>query len=497
MITSSFFNSVAGDRKYDASKFAEYFASFIGNGVFPEPANGLQVEAQLTPDMTVTVKAGKAWINGYIMVNDDDYILTIEPADGVLNRIDRVVARYDVVDREIRIEVKKGTFASSPVAPTLQRDADAYELGIADILVSAGVVSIVTAKITDLRNNKDLCGKVDSLIAGDINSLVAAFNEHKDNIVMHGSIIASDGNRYTPIVGDEFFLTGRESALAIGAQSISSHDENIFVGGTSNSGYVTKMNNKLEVVATSPQYGTVYDMGFDDSFVYVFGNHATATKRISKYNISTLTLVAQDSVGYGGAMQAGVVDNEYIYVGGNTVFTVKKFNKQTLELVTNSPGVSSAITTIAQDLDYLYVGNGTGNKIYKFLKSNLSTVKQITTTRDIDSIALDDEYIYVNDIYSISKYSKGDLTFNIKSLDYSSGKVKKIIIDGDFLYAVTDTEYILKVDKNTLDIISRLSYGEKPNSVTKIGEFAYTAGLTLGVKEILDGFEIKGLRRID
>lgn len=185
MITSSFFNSVAGDRKYDASKFAEYFASFIGNGVFPEPANGLQVEAQLTPDMTVTVKAGKVWINGYIMINDDDYILTIEPADGLLNRIDRIVARYDVVDREIRIEVKKGTFASSPVAPTLQRDADSYELALADIVVNAGVVSILEANITDLRKDKELCGLVDSLIAGDINALVADLAAHKEDVVAH------------------------------------------------------------------------------------------------------------------------------------------------------------------------------------------------------------------------------------------------------------------------------------------------------------------------
>ncbi|MBC8589323.1 hypothetical protein [Paratissierella segnis] len=181
-VRSGFFNSVNGDRKYDAKRFAEYFSSFIGNGVFPNPSDGLQVAEQLTPDMTVTVKAGKAWINGYIMINDDDYILTIEPADGVLNRIDRIVARYDVVDREIRLEVKKGTFASSPVAPTLQRDSDAYELALADVYVGAGVVSIVANKITDLRSDTALCGKVDSLIAGDINSLVAAFNEHKAEI---------------------------------------------------------------------------------------------------------------------------------------------------------------------------------------------------------------------------------------------------------------------------------------------------------------------------
>ena len=157
-ITSGFFNSVNGDRKYDAKRFAEYFNSFIGNGVFPNPSTNLQV--MTNDDMTVTVKAGKAWINGYIMINDDDYILALDVADGVLDRIDRVVLRYDVVDREIGLEVKKGTFASSPVAPALQRDVDAYELALADIYVANGVISITQANITDQRLNSELCGIV-------------------------------------------------------------------------------------------------------------------------------------------------------------------------------------------------------------------------------------------------------------------------------------------------------------------------------------------------
>lgn len=161
-IRSGFFNSINGDRKYGAERFAEYFASFIGNGVFPNPSNNLQVLSN--DDMTVTVKAGKAWINGYILINDDDYILEIEPADGVLNRIDRIVARYDVIDREIRLEVKKGQFASSPVAPELQRDADAYELGLADIYISAGTTSITQANITDLRLSTEYCGIVHGVV---------------------------------------------------------------------------------------------------------------------------------------------------------------------------------------------------------------------------------------------------------------------------------------------------------------------------------------------
>ena len=157
-IRSGFFNSVNGDRKYDAGGFAEYFATFIGNGVFPNLSTNLQVVAN--NDMTVAVRAGQAWINGYIYINDDSYILDIEPAGGVLNRIDRIVFRYDNMDREIRLKVKKGAFASNPVAPALQRDADAYELGIADIAVNKGIVSITQANITDLRLNNEICGIV-------------------------------------------------------------------------------------------------------------------------------------------------------------------------------------------------------------------------------------------------------------------------------------------------------------------------------------------------
>lgn len=158
MEKSSFFNSVGGDRKYKAGDFAEYFSSFIGNGIFPNPSTNLQLIAN--NNMTVTLKAGKAWINGYFYINTDDLVLPIDVADGVLNRVDRVVVRMDTVAREIKAMVKKGTFASSPVAPALQRDADIFELGIADIYIGKGATNVSQANITDLRLNNSLCGVV-------------------------------------------------------------------------------------------------------------------------------------------------------------------------------------------------------------------------------------------------------------------------------------------------------------------------------------------------
>lgn len=161
-IQSGFFNSVNGDRKYDASFFASYFASFIGNGVFPNPSTNLQVVEG--DNMTTVIKVGRCWINGYILFNKSDYVLEHDNADGVLKRIDRIVARWDASLRDIILIVKKGSFASNPVPPALQRDADAYELALADVLINAGATQITQANITDQRLNGELCGIVSQTV---------------------------------------------------------------------------------------------------------------------------------------------------------------------------------------------------------------------------------------------------------------------------------------------------------------------------------------------
>ncbi len=158
MEKSFVFNSINGDRRYKAEDFRDYFASFIGNGVFPNPATNLQVVA--TDGMDVKVRSGKAWINGAIYYNTDELILSLDHADSVLSRIDSIVLRFDNLERNITCKVKKGTFASNPIAQQLQKDEDAYELCIANILVQNGAISIAQSKITDTRLNSELCGIV-------------------------------------------------------------------------------------------------------------------------------------------------------------------------------------------------------------------------------------------------------------------------------------------------------------------------------------------------
>lgn len=161
-IHSGIFNSVSGDRKYNAWWFAKYFSTFIGNGVFPNPSTNLQVASNT--NMKVIVKPGSGWIDGYFLYNDSEHVLQLDVADGVLKRIDRVVMRLNHLTRMIEIVVKKGAFASSPVAPVLQRDTDYMELALADIYIVNGTTVITQANITDQRLNNALCGIVHGLV---------------------------------------------------------------------------------------------------------------------------------------------------------------------------------------------------------------------------------------------------------------------------------------------------------------------------------------------
>lgn len=188
-VRSGFFNSVNDDRIYDASDFADYFASFIGNGVFPNPSNGLQVLQY--GNMQTVVKAGKGWINGYYVANDADYVFTHDLADGGLSRIDRIVLQYSVANRSIALILKKGKFASAPVTPPAIRDADYYELVLADVYVAAGATQVLQSNITDQRLNNDVCG----IVHGVVNQVDTAtiFNQYQ-----------SWFNNYSVTKADEF-----------------------------------------------------------------------------------------------------------------------------------------------------------------------------------------------------------------------------------------------------------------------------------------------------
>jgi hypothetical protein len=158
--SSGFFPDVSGDRSYTSDWLAKYIASIVGNGTYDG-------ELGVTADgstMSVTLPVGRAWINGYLYRNDGPLTLVVDNADGVLNRIDIIVLRWDINARSITAQVIKGTPASSATVSAITRSAEQYDLKLAEISIPAGTTAITQSLITDCRLNKSVCGIVTGAI---------------------------------------------------------------------------------------------------------------------------------------------------------------------------------------------------------------------------------------------------------------------------------------------------------------------------------------------
>ena len=152
-VTYGFFNSVNGDRKYNADQMSEYFRGIVSQGVFQHLDSGLAVSAGT--GLSVSVAAGRAIIQDRWIQNSAALNLTILAASETYGRKDAVVIRLDKSSRAISITVKTGTPAASPVAPSMTRNATTYEMALAYVNVAAGASSVT---VTDKRSDSSVCG---------------------------------------------------------------------------------------------------------------------------------------------------------------------------------------------------------------------------------------------------------------------------------------------------------------------------------------------------
>lgn len=158
-----FFNSVNGDRKYKAEDFANYFKTFIGNGINPSTDNLRVVKVS---NSQVKILPGSACINGYLYLNTTE--LTKQITTGV-TRVDRVVLRLDIANRALNIVILQGS-TSRP--PNLTRNNSVHELSLGKITIKNDTVTI-----EDERGQVSLCGYMNFLGKDDLQSMWDLFNE--------------------------------------------------------------------------------------------------------------------------------------------------------------------------------------------------------------------------------------------------------------------------------------------------------------------------------
>lgn len=174
-ITSGFFNSVDGDRLYNAEQMSHYFEGLITDGVYESIGDKLQVT--VGEDFTVNVGTGRAMIDCHWMKNDAAYNIPIPAADVQYNRVDAIVVKLDTVAREMSLELISGELSTSMILPVIENQSTVKYLILAYVQVESGMTTIRQGHIVDKRGSAK-CPYVTGLIKQvDTSQLFAQYQD--------------------------------------------------------------------------------------------------------------------------------------------------------------------------------------------------------------------------------------------------------------------------------------------------------------------------------
>ena len=150
-ISSGFFNSVSGDRKYNARHFNEIFDGMLKDGIYTTIGDQFNVTAG--NGMQVIVGTGRGWFKNTWIYNDTPAPFNITSADPVYKRIDAIVIDVNIGTQVRNNDIKyiMGTAASTPDKPTLIDTPTHKQYPLAWIMVNAGVTAINSSNITDCK----------------------------------------------------------------------------------------------------------------------------------------------------------------------------------------------------------------------------------------------------------------------------------------------------------------------------------------------------------
>lgn len=150
-VTYGFYNSLSGDRKYNAEQMSSIFDGIIQDGVLQHVGSKLVVTASDPNALTVNVGTGRAWFDHTWTLNDAVLVLEIPTPESLLNRYDAVVLETDSSSdvRANSIKIVEGTPASTPNKPTLTNTTKVHQYPLAYVYVAAGATAITQANITN------------------------------------------------------------------------------------------------------------------------------------------------------------------------------------------------------------------------------------------------------------------------------------------------------------------------------------------------------------
>lgn len=158
------------------------------SGVFGAENNLAMTVVQ--DSMSIQISDGVGWLSnengdGIVFWNDSEQTngskltLTHDVADGVLDRIDRIVVTWETTNYVAlpTISVLKGTASSNPTPPALTNNNIQRQISLAKVHIPAGTVSLLASMVTDERLDPSVCGIVTETVKIDTSTIYDRVNK--------------------------------------------------------------------------------------------------------------------------------------------------------------------------------------------------------------------------------------------------------------------------------------------------------------------------------
>jgi len=200
-IESGFWNSVSGDRLYDADDMNKPYKRLISEGIFPDAGSepSADFEVVFVSGLDILVKAGDALLGGRWIISEQDQAITIQQNSSANPRIDSIIIQVDttLAGRDCSIIYRQGTPAASPTAPAINTEEGVLEWRIANIWLAAGAGSITADDITDLRGEETPWAKVLMASNTAVELPVTKYATGTTGVSVHAASAFRSGNTVT------------------------------------------------------------------------------------------------------------------------------------------------------------------------------------------------------------------------------------------------------------------------------------------------------------
>jgi len=241
------------------SRWAVMARFFRNSGVIPAgELSDLSITTELdvfadSSGMLVKVRAGVAFVQGFVGRLDSQQSLDIATADGTYNRIDLVVARLNRTDQKVQIAVVTGTPAATPSAPDLTQNSVTWEIPLAEVLVDNGVSTIAAIKVSRVA---DMSLYHRDFVFEEVSGATTV-EAGKGYIPTHDSTTVVFTLPESPRVGDAFAIIGEGDAGWELKSNSSVASQKIIKGGRYELEGVASSSSAIKLMENESQYDSV------------------------------------------------------------------------------------------------------------------------------------------------------------------------------------------------------------------------------------------------